>query len=95
MESKNSKAPCICPQNSCEYHQSFSEKERIREIILEDEIHQAYNEFIYYHRKQDKRLPIGAIEQAVIDGYLTTEEIASEFMRCLDRAVVRKRNANS
>lgn len=35
--------------------------------------------FLYYDRKEDEDLPRGAIEEAVADGEITTDEIMAIF----------------
>ena len=37
------------------------------------------SDFLYYHRKEDEDLPVGAIEQAIDDGIITVDEIAQAF----------------
>ena len=37
--------------------------------------------FMYYDRKEDRDLPRGAIEAAIKDGEITTDEILSCFKR--------------
>jgi len=59
---------CVCTyqnHNECSHHQMMTEPERLRDIIL-DELDQAYNEFIFYQRKLDKRLPLDAVERAIV-----------------------------
>lgn len=58
-------------------------EEKIKEIIIE-EVGQAFNEFIFYARKLDKRLPLGAIESAIRNGDITVDEIVAEFKSCIE-----------
>jgi hypothetical protein len=36
-------------------------------------------DFMYYKRKGDEELPLGAIQQAVKEGFITKEEIVERF----------------
>jgi len=38
------------------------------------------SDFLYYGRKEDPQLPVGAIEEAVETGVFTREEIIAEFI---------------
>lgn len=40
--------------------------------------------FMYYDRKEDEELPVGAIEAAVAAGEITYDEIAAEFRAGLE-----------
>lgn len=60
--------------------------ESIKDIVIE-EVDQAYNEFIFYARKNDKRLPLKAIEAAILDGHVSIYEIVEHFRDCLERTV--------
>lgn len=37
------------------------------------------SDLLYYNRKEDEDLPVGAIEQAVKDGVITVEELVECF----------------
>lgn len=39
--------------------------------------------FLFYDRKEDEDLPVDAIEEAIINGEITTEEILDVFRRNL------------
>jgi hypothetical protein len=51
-----------------------------RQIIL-DTVSDLATHFLYYDRKEDDALPVGAIEQAVEAGEITVQEITSHFER--------------
>ncbi len=46
---------------------------------------------LYYDRKEDEELPVGAIEQAVIDGVVSVDEIVGELRRAIDVSVKARR----
>lgn len=46
---------------------------------IENTVSTLVGAFLYYDRKKDKNLPVGRIEQAVKDGILTWDDIASMF----------------
>lgn len=54
------------------------EQQRQRESIL-DTIDDLVAKFLYYDRKEDEELPVGAIEAAVRDGVITWDEIGERF----------------
>jgi hypothetical protein len=54
-----------------------------RELILSYMQDQAAN-FLYYDRKEDEDLPLGAIEEAVSAGELTYADIAEAFREALE-----------
>jgi len=41
--------------------------------------------FLYYDRKEDESLPVGAIEQAIKKGKITADEIINRFKEQLTR----------
>lgn len=43
----------------------------------------AAGRFIYYDRKEDATLPVGAIEAAIAEGELTLDDIVAEFRASL------------
>ena len=40
-------------------------------------------DFLYYDRKNDEELGIGAIEEAVVNGIITIDEMVAEFKKHL------------
>lgn len=46
--------------------------------------------FLYYDRKEDDDLPRDAIEEAVVEGEITVDEIVAEFRKHVEAAVARK-----
>ena len=57
-------------------------KDEIRDEIMRT-IQDMTADFLYYGRKEDEDLRVGAIEKAVKDGYITVDEIVEEFRVCL------------
>lgn len=49
-----------------------------RDIVF-DLISDQISKFLYYDRKEDEELPVGAIEQMVARGDISTEEIVDAF----------------
>jgi hypothetical protein len=54
---------------------------------LDDVIGDMVIDFIYYDRKQDEKIPQGAIEEAIDVDYLTIDEIVEVFRRKLVKAL--------
>lgn len=50
----------------------------VRKYIL-DVTSDLAGQFLYYDRKDDEDLPVGAIEQAIADGVITVDEIVDRF----------------
>jgi hypothetical protein len=44
-------------------------------------------DFLYYDRKEDEDLPMGAIEQALASGEITKQEIVDRFDKKLDECL--------
>lgn len=40
--------------------------------------------FLYYGRKEDENLPVGAVEEAVRAGELSADDIVTAFRACLE-----------
>ena len=40
--------------------------------------------FLYYDRKEDDDLPVGAIEKAIVDGEVSVDEIVERFRAALE-----------
>lgn len=57
-----------------------------KEFIL-GVVQDAVADLLYYNRKEDEELPVGAIEEAIKDGVLTVEEIVREFKADLINAM--------
>jgi len=49
-----------------------------RQHVL-DTVDDLVGKFLYYDRKNDEDLPLGAIEEAIRSGEVTTEEITERF----------------
>lgn len=45
------------------------------------------SQFLYYGRKEDEDLPVGAIDEAVRAGTITVDEIAGAFRTALERGL--------
>lgn len=50
----------------------------MKELIL-DSVSDLVLDWLYYLRKEDDELPVGAIEQAIEDGVITVDEILERF----------------
>lgn len=57
-------------------------RERIL-LIIEDRV----SDILYYHRKEDDDLPVGAIEEAIRAGEITVDEMMHAFGRSIRDAV--------
>ena len=44
--------------------------------------------FLYYDRKEDEDLPVGAIDDAIKNGEITIDEITSKFAESLKNGIV-------
>jgi hypothetical protein len=53
-----------------------------REVIF-GTIEDLVTDFLYYDRKEDEELPVGAIEEAVAAGEITAEEMTAKFAAVL------------
>lgn len=58
----------------------------MKKIIL-DTIDDTLSRFFFYDRRNDERLPPGAIDEAVKNGEITVEEIVQEFERIIREAL--------
>ena len=54
----------------------------IKQTIL-DTIDDTVAKLVYYDRKEDEELPVGAIDQAVRDGVITVDEMVEKFREVL------------
>jgi hypothetical protein len=63
-----------------------SDAARLRKLIF-DTIEGYVSDFLLYDRENDKELPQGAIEKAVENRVVTTEEIVWRFRECLFEAL--------
>lgn len=52
---------------------------KTRKEIIKDVASDLISEFLYYDRKEDESLPVGAIEEAIKEGVITIEEILEIF----------------
>ena len=43
--------------------------------------------FFYYDRKEDEELPIGALEEAILDGVITVDELVEKVRKGLEKSV--------
>lgn len=53
--------------------------QRTRREHIEANVDDLITDFLYYDRKEDETLPVGAIEEAVKAGEITAEEIVARF----------------
>lgn len=60
--------------------------------IIEGKIEDTVSDFLYYDRKEDEDLLVGAIEQAIKDNLITEEQIISKFTECLKKGLCVDKN---
>jgi hypothetical protein len=58
-------------------------REEERELVL-DAVDEAWNEFVHYSRKLDKRLPYTRLRELVRDGVVTKDVIVAEWKRVVE-----------
>lgn len=56
-----------------------------RQCII-DTVDDLVAQFMYYDRKEDEDLPSGAIDEALVAGEISVEEIVTEFRTKLSQA---------
>lgn len=54
---------------------------------IENTIEYLVSKFLYYDRKEDEDLPIGAIQKAVKDGLITKDQIIKKFAESLNKGL--------
>lgn len=59
---------------------------KLRSHIL-DTFADAISGILYYDRKEDSNLPVGAIEQAIADGVVTVDELVEKFRASLENSL--------
>ncbi len=57
--------------------------------IIEDTVKDAVTNFMYYDRKEDQELPVGAIEESIRSGAVSTDWIVDRFRYWLQNSVER------
>ena len=65
---------------------AMTDNERKRQDILRT-LADAISDFLYYDRKEDDALPVGAIEQAIKDQIISIDELAEIFEQKLLRSL--------
>jgi len=55
--------------------------------VLRATIDDCVRDLLFFNRKEDEELPIGAIEQAIKDEEISTEEIVDMFRKVLTEAL--------
>lgn len=65
-------------KTGCEHHDHLEENDKLRDIIF-DALAQAINEFTFYGRKLDKRLPSEALDKAINDKIVSIPELTDYF----------------
>jgi hypothetical protein len=58
----------------------------IRQKIL-NTIEDGVSNLLYYDRKEDEELPVGAIEEAVKTGAITVDEMVARFRKKLENGL--------
>jgi len=66
----------------------MAKRSRKEEILLT--MDDMVTKFLYYDREEDSDLPVGAIEDAVIKGELTFDEMVSYFKTALYEGIRKK-----
>lgn len=62
-----------------------NEKRTTKQTILAT-IQDSVADLMYYDRKEDERLPLGAIEEAIANGEITGDEMVAEFRKALEES---------
>lgn len=57
---------------------------KTRKEIIQNTIIDMVSNLMYYDRKEDVNLPIGAIEEAIENGEITINEIVAQFQENLE-----------
>lgn len=60
-----------------------------RREIIENTITDMVSDLLYYRRKEDSTLPVGAIDAAVREGEITIDDMVTQFRDELIRGLVR------
>ena len=55
--------------------------------IIENTIDDLISNFLYYDRKEDEDLPVGAIQKAIKEGEITKEQIIKKFTDILNSSL--------
>jgi len=55
----------------------------MKQIIL-DTIDDLCTDFLYYDRKEDEELSADALNEAILSGEITIDEIVNKFRSCLE-----------
>lgn len=61
-------------------------KNEIKQIIL-NVISDLVSDFVYYDRKEDDYLPRDSIENAVLSGQITVDEMVEQFRKSLTESL--------
>ncbi len=65
---------------------AFEEDDDRRDLIL-DYISDLISNFLYYDRKEDEDLPLGAIEESIKAGEITVDEMVTAFRKGLETSL--------
>lgn len=65
------------------------ENEGSRRQLILTHVDDLVSDFLYYDRKEDEDLPKGSIQEAVLAGEITADEIVATFRECLERGLPR------
>lgn len=60
-----------------------------RHQIIRDTVSDLVSDFLYYDRKEDDDLPMGAIQEAIKVGELTADDIIDDFRIALTKGLSR------
>lgn len=64
------------------------ENEASRRRLILTHVDDLVSDFLYYDRKEDEDLPKGSIQEAVLAGEITADEIVAKFRECLMAGIV-------
>ena len=68
---------------SSRVYYTLAKNTQMKQMILKT-IEDSVTNLLYYGRKEDEELPIGAIERLIEDGDITIDEMVAEFKKSLE-----------
>ena len=60
---------------------------KTRKQVVLDTVSDLVGNFLYYQRKEDEDLPVGAIEKMVAAGEITVDEIVAKFRSEIEQVI--------
>lgn len=61
--------------------------DKTRRELIRDTLDDLVSNFLYYDRKEDEDLPRGAIDEAVVTGEVSLDELVGWFRELLDAGI--------